>query len=89
MRITIEKLKEFGAWQWAVYVFNQHFPSGEADYQQVLDKFAELKEYVFAEWLMPRMPSTNAVLEFDELEAEHLYFAGSIVVKSDVKIQKT
>ena len=52
MKITTELLKEKDAYSSCIEKFIEHFPTGEAEYQDVLDKLAELNDEVNAYWLL-------------------------------------
>ena len=87
MKITTELLKEKQACTEGVEKFIEHFPSGEAEYQDVLDKLAELNDTSNADWLLKTIGKTDAVLELDgNVERASLFFAGSIKVTGFLKV---
>ena len=79
MKITTKILQEKQACSSGVEKFIEHFPSGEAEYQDVLDKLAELNDVSNADWLIQTIGKTDAVLEINgNVERTNLFFAGSI-----------
>ena len=69
MKVTTELLQENQACLESIEKFIEHFPKGEAEYQDVLDKLAELNDASNANWLLKtigkiamEIPKKNKVL---------------------------
>ena len=87
MKITTQLLKEKKASSSCIDKFIEHFPSGEAEYQDVLDKLAELNDANNARWLLNTIGKTDAVLKIDgDIESKNLFFGGSIKVTGFIKV---
>ena len=87
MKITTELLQEKQVGSIGVEKFIEHFPSGEAEYQDVLDKLAELNDVRTAARLLQTIGKTNAVLEIDgNIERASLFFAGSIRATGFIRV---
>jgi len=87
MKITKEKLKEWNACRDGFSWFIEHFPSGEAEYQIVLDALAEDNKQSYAHWLMNKAGPDDSVLEVETLTGKNVFFAGSIKVSGNIKIE--
>ena len=87
MKITTQLLQEKKACSRGIEKFVEHFPSGEAEYQEVLDKLAELNDASNANWLLKKLGKTDAVLEINgNVERASLFYAGSIKVTGSIKV---
>ena len=88
MKITSEKLKEWPACQDGYRWFMEHFPAGEAEYQDVLNALADDDKPDYADWLMNRAGvDKETVLEIDEVtDRKHLFVAGSLIVKLGIRV---
>jgi hypothetical protein len=90
MKITNEMLKGWGACSDGYAWFNKHFPTGEAEYQVILDALAADDQPQYAHWLMDHAGADrNAVLEVDAIvNCKNLFFAGRIVIKGSATIAR-
>ena len=89
MKITNEMLKCWDACKGGYDWFNAHFPSGEAEYQTILNALAEDDQPSYANWLMDHAGPDNTVLEVDSIiDCKNLFFAGRIVIKGNATITK-
>ena len=87
MKITKEFLHEKGACRSGYGWFIENFPTGEAEYQDVLDRLAEDDQISHASWLMRKAGSDNSVKEVDELSGiKNFFFAGKVVVKGLISV---
>ena len=89
MKVTNEMLKCWDACKGGYDWFNAHFPSGEAEYQTILNALAEDDQPSYANWLMDHAGPDNTVLEVDSIiDCKNLFFAGRIVIKGNATITK-
>lgn len=65
------------------FVRNQHCGN---DYQRVLDALVNDGRVDDARWLMGQFGATDQVLEVDHLEARAVVFAGSVIVRGEVRV---
>ena len=87
MKVTTRLLQEKQACSSWIEKFIQYFPSGEAEYQDVLDKLAELNDAINAKWLLKTIGKTDAVLEIDgNIERTNIFFAGAIKATGSIKV---
>ncbi len=87
MKITRELLTDWNACTKGYNWFTSHFPTGEGEYQEVLDALAIENQPQYANWLMNSAGFDESILEIDEItDRKHLFFAGSVVVKKGISV---
>lgn len=93
MKITIEQLN---AWKrsdrdnYLLDWFVENFPSGEADYQSVLDELANggsILDYLAFDLIEKAGADMDVVLELESIECDSFFCAGTLVVKGDVRVK--
>lgn len=57
-----------------------------ADYQTAMDTQVAAGRVDDARWLLENFGSTNTVLELEHLEADNFVFAGTLIVRGDVRV---
>ncbi len=88
MKITKDQLMGWGACRSGYKWFLQRFPSGEAEYQDVLNALAEDDRPDDAGWLMDHVgPDRDAVLEMEVISGcKHFFAAGSLIIKNGATV---
>lgn len=88
--ITRDHLAQLGACESGMDFFDQTYPEGKAEYQDMLDKAVAGGRTDYAAWLLEEVGPTEDVLEVEEINSKELdvVFAGRVCVKLGIIVRR-
>lgn len=88
--ITRNHLAQLGACESGMDFFDQTYPEGKAEYQDMLDKAVAGGHTDYATWLLKKVGSTEDVLEVEEINSKELdiVFAGRVFAKLGIIVRR-
>ena len=88
--ITRDHLAQLGACESGMDFFDQTYPEGKAEYQDMLDKAVAGGRTDYAAWLLEEVGPTEDVLGVEEINSKELdvVFAGRVCVKLGIIVRR-
>ena len=88
--ITRDHLAQLGACESGMDFFDQTYPEGKAEYQDMLDKAVAGGHTDYATWLLEKVGPTEDVLEGEEINSKELdiVFAGRVFAKLGIIVRR-
>mgnify|MGYP001514216622 CR=1 FL=1 len=88
--ITRDHLAQLGACESGMDFFDQTYPEGKAEYQDMLDKAVAGGHTDYATWLLEKVGPTEDVLEVEEINSKELdiVFAGRVFAKLGIIVRR-
>jgi hypothetical protein len=81
--ITREMLTGWDACASGMQWFDDKYPNGAGDYQEILNGLAADDRPNDAEWLMDRAGADDSVIEVEDIaDTKHFFAAGSLIIKA-------
>ena len=88
--ITRDHFAQLGACESGMDFFDQTYPEGKAEYQDMLDKAVAGGHTDYATWLLEKVGPTEDVLEVEEINSKELdiVFAGRVFAKLGIIVRR-